>query len=564
MRDAAGRNSASSQACRFGIVGAAGRGAAFADALAALGARVEAVCDVDRFALDAARRALGARRAFTDYEEMLDSSPLDAVLIATPMHLHVPMAIAALERGIHVLSEVTAGVAIDECRQLVEVASTSPALYMLAENYCYTRPNAFVHSLARAGAFGEVYYAEGEYLHDVTALAEATPWRRHWQLGIRGVTYCTHSLGPILQWFGDDRVVRVCCEDTGSHRHDPRGEPYAADSSTMLCKTARGRLVKVRVDLVSPRPHAMTNYQLQGTDGVYESARAPGDRARIWLRELSEQPAWHAVDDLLERADMRDRYLPEPWRNPPPALLHAGHGGGDYLVLADFLRACRGEISCPIDIHRAMDMTLPGLVSQQSVLEGGRWIDVPDSRAWVRARRALPQLAMTWPVERLTAPPPVRVPEGYRLRQFEERDADQYLALLAATDLGRWDAERFAQVRRTILPGGFFVIEHEGSGRLVATALAQHNPRPHHPFGGEVGWVAADPLHAGRGLGRAVTAAAIGRLLAAGYTHIYLLTDDERLPALKIYLDLGMQPFIYADGMAARWATVRERLSRGR
>ena len=37
----------------------------------------------------------------------------------------------------------------------------------------------------------------------------------------------------------------------------------------MLCKTARGALIKIRMDLVSERPHAMTNYQLQGTTGVY-------------------------------------------------------------------------------------------------------------------------------------------------------------------------------------------------------------------------------------------------------------------------------------------------------
>ena len=48
---------------------------------------------------------------------------------------------------------------------------------------------------------GDVYYAEGEYLHDVRALALSTPWRRHWQLGIRGLTYCTHALGPIMRWF---------------------------------------------------------------------------------------------------------------------------------------------------------------------------------------------------------------------------------------------------------------------------------------------------------------------------------------------------------------------------
>ena len=47
---------------------------------------------------------------------------------------------------------------------------------------------------------------------------------------------------------------------------------------------------------------------------------------------------------------------------------------------------CRGDRSAGfIGIHASMDMTLPGLLSQQSVAEGGRWVDVPDSREWAAA-----------------------------------------------------------------------------------------------------------------------------------------------------------------------------------
>ncbi|RIK44885.1 MAG: hypothetical protein DCC58_07690 [Chloroflexi bacterium] len=547
---------------RIGIVGAAGRGAAFASSLRSLGARVQAVCDIHAEGLEQTRLALGAAHAYTDYTQMLEAGDLDAVLVATPMHLHVPMATAALERGIAVLSEVTAGVSLEECQALVAAAARSDALYMLAENYCYTKANMFVQGLVRAGLFGEPYYAEGEYLHDVTELAERTPWRRYWQLGMRGNTYCTHSLGPILQWFGDDRVVAVSCVDTGQHRRDPRGEPYAADSSTMLCRTPRGRLIKIRVDLVSPRPHAMTNYQLQGTDGAYESSRdRAGDRGRIWLRALFEPDAWLDPETLMRLPEVGGRYLPPLWWDPPTAALQAGHGGGDYMVLHDFIRACRGEIPCPIDVHRAMDMTLPGLVSQQSVLEDGRWLPVPDSREWPSQPRRS-QLNMLWPEEQLGSPPQVVVPPGYTLRQYHEGDEREYLALLAAVDLAHWDAERFARVQATILPGGFFVVTHDASGALVATALAQHNPRPLHPQGGEVGWVAADPAHSGRGLGRAVTAAAVQRLLAAGYQRIYLLSDDNRLPALHTYLAVGFRPYLCEAGMAERWEAVYRALGR--
>ena len=49
----------------------------------------------------------------------------------------------------------------------------------------------------------------------------------------------------------------------------------------------------------------------------------------------------------------------------------------------DFIQSINGEIDCPIGIHEAMDMTLPGLISQQSIVQDGAWLDVPDSRSWV-------------------------------------------------------------------------------------------------------------------------------------------------------------------------------------
>jgi predicted dehydrogenase len=270
-------------------------------------------------------------------------------------------------------------VSVEECRALVRTAQQSQAIYMIAENYTYMKPNVLVKELVQRGLMGEVYYAEGEYLHELKELNEITPWRRRWQTGIDGITYGTHSLGPILQWMPGERVVRVCCEGSGHHYRDPRGDQYEnQDSCVMLAKTTRGALIKIRVDMLSNRPHAMTNYTLQGTHGSYESARAKGEQNRIWLSELHDEPNnWHNL------ADLEANYLPEIWRNPPPAALQAGHGGGDYLEIFDFIRAILGEAPCPIGIHEAMDMTLPGLISQESIRQNGTWLEVPDSRLWV-------------------------------------------------------------------------------------------------------------------------------------------------------------------------------------
>ncbi|MCS6775876.1 MAG: Gfo/Idh/MocA family oxidoreductase [Chloroherpetonaceae bacterium] len=365
---------------RLGIVGACGRGASFRSALEALPMfQVRAVCDTNAEGLPEAAARLGAELQYTDYERMLDDAGLDAVLIGTPMPWHVPQAIAALERGIHVLSEVPAGVHVEECRSLVHAVAGGRAQYMMAENYIYTRQNLLVRALARRGLFGTPYYAVGEYLHELKALNEATPWRRRWQTGINGNTYPTHSLGPILQWMPGDRVVAVACAGSGHHYRDPRGDYYENEDTTItLCRMQSGGLVVLRLDMLSDRPHCMHAYQLQGTDGAYESARAPGERDRVWLRALGhDREAWQ---DLMA---LEEAFLPAVYRERLEAARRAGHGGGDYFVLAEFADAVLQQTQPAIDIHAAMDMTLPGLMSQQSIQEGGRWVEVPDSRAWV-------------------------------------------------------------------------------------------------------------------------------------------------------------------------------------
>ena len=547
-----------------GIVGACGRGSGFVSAITdSPRATLAAVCDVNADALARTRAETGAQRAFDDYEAMLDSGAVDAVVIATPMPLHVPQSIAALERGVHVLSEVPAGVSVEACRRLVETEHRSTATYAMAENYIFSRSNMIVGEIARRGLFGEPYFADGEYLHDVKHLATQTPWRRHWQLGIHGVTYPTHSLGPILDWMPEQRVTHVCCSGAGSRHRADDGKLFENEAAEiMLGRLSGGGLVKLRVDLTSDRPHAMHNYQLQGTDGCYESARAPGERDRVWLRDRDNgrkpgERRWLALDDLA------DEFLPECWRNPPEAALQSGHGGGDYLVMRDFLDAVLDATPPRCGIHRAMDSTLPGLVSQDSAARNGLWLPVPDSRHWIDPERApTPQLQMLWPPDRYPDLPELH--SDYLLRPFRDDDGPDYLALMTRAGFEGWDAARLEHVRREIIPSGFFVVEHKPTGRVVATAQAQHKPKDDHPEGGEMAWVAADPDHRGQRLGHAVVAAATRRLLDAGYRRVYLLTDDHRLPALSVYLKMGWQPRLTDQTMRDRWEQVSRQLDAAR
>jgi mycothiol synthase len=57
-------------------------------------------------------------------------------------------------------------------------------------------------------------------------------------------------------------------------------------------------------------------------------------------------------------------------------------------------------------------------------------------------------------------------------------------------------------------------------------------------------------------LGRAVVALAVGRLLAAGYRHIFVGVQGWRLPAVRCYLRLGFVPLVHDEALLPRWRRV--------
>lgn len=151
----------------------------------------------------------------------------------------------------------------------------------------------------------------------------------------------------------------------------------------MLCKTAKDALIKIRVDLLSDRPHAGQNYQLQGTKGCYESSRGGRwDKDKIWLSERDAANVWTELANFSDVPELAEKYLPARWRDASAAAKRAGHGGGDYFEMVDFVGAIRGESEPVLGIHESMDMTLPGLISQKSIQQDGKWLPVPDSREW--------------------------------------------------------------------------------------------------------------------------------------------------------------------------------------
>ncbi len=346
--------------------------------------QVAAFCDISQDVCDLAKNEYGIPQTFRLFEDMI-STDIDAVFVATPMHFHTPQNLLALNAGKHVLSEVTLGVSMDELFWMKKTVENSNQVFMMCENYCYRPDVVLIQKLIADGMFGELYYGEGEYIEDIRSWLSfadgSRSWRQYWQVGKRGSFYPTHCVGPLMKWFKGDHIDEVSCFGVG---------PYVApefrqeDTTITMLRLKSGKLVKVRVDVMSPRPNQNAYFQLQGTKGCIELPRGPlGQQGDPWAyfgdgkARISRGIQWNSLWDY---ADL----LPENYRNMPEGAKKLAENGdyntcgGDYYVVQDFIRAIRGEIESPVNIYEACEWSAVALLSELSAMNGGRPMKMPD------------------------------------------------------------------------------------------------------------------------------------------------------------------------------------------
>jgi len=157
---------------RAAIVGTGYVGRVHALALRAIGVEVAAVCGRTLESAEAFREG----RPYADLAELLEIEPVDVLHVCSPNGAHAVQALAALERGVHVVCEKPLAVSTAESRALVEAAAESG----LVNAVCYhSRSYPLVEQMrvdVASGAVGEVAFVHGRYLCD-DILYTADSWR---------------------------------------------------------------------------------------------------------------------------------------------------------------------------------------------------------------------------------------------------------------------------------------------------------------------------------------------------------------------------------------------------
>jgi predicted dehydrogenase len=144
---------------RVGIIGMGERGTQLArEAVASPNTEIAAVAEVYRRRLDDAKTIAPDVRAFTNYAELLEDKSIDAVVIATPQHLHAEAFIAALHHGKHVYVERTMAFTLDDAKRMraaVQECGAGRAI-QVGHQFCSSGQAIDAINYLSSGALGQV------------------------------------------------------------------------------------------------------------------------------------------------------------------------------------------------------------------------------------------------------------------------------------------------------------------------------------------------------------------------------------------------------------------------
>lgn len=96
-------------------------------------------------------------RCYTDYDEFLSNTELDAVDICTPNFLHSPFSVKALEKGLHVFCEKPDSINVDGVEKMKKAAEKSGKVLMVMRNNRHHAYTKALKELAEKGEFGKIY-----------------------------------------------------------------------------------------------------------------------------------------------------------------------------------------------------------------------------------------------------------------------------------------------------------------------------------------------------------------------------------------------------------------------
>jgi predicted dehydrogenase len=200
-----------SKELRVGVVGIGWAGQQHLMAYNALdGVRIVALAGMEEELRNSLQAEYSIPNAFADWKDMLEHGGLDAISVAVPTFLHAPIAIAALERGIHVLSEKPIARNAVEGQAMVDAARKAGRVLDVAFNHRRRGDIRALKGVIDDGGLGRPYYAKASWLRR-SGIPTLGSWFTNPELAGGGplADIGVHALDYALYLLGEPKVVAV-------------------------------------------------------------------------------------------------------------------------------------------------------------------------------------------------------------------------------------------------------------------------------------------------------------------------------------------------------------------
>ncbi|MCA9449578.1 MAG: gfo/Idh/MocA family oxidoreductase, partial [Candidatus Omnitrophica bacterium] len=238
---------------------------------------------------------------------------------------------------------------LEDADKLLEAVKKSGKKYMMFETSAYREDCYAMRQIYQAGGFGRLVYSEGEYYH---YLSEQIGSYKNWRVGCIPLWYPTHSTAYFVS-VTDKPFTSVSC--TGSNAGFPVFEPEANQygnrftDQIALFETAEGGTSRMLM-----------------CKGIYgmgvETGRVFGEKG--------------SMDGTQYRGTMEN--LPDISRPAlPPGVQPGGHGGSHGQLMNEFVLSILEDRKPLVDVVQALNMTVCGIIANESALKDGERLKVP-------------------------------------------------------------------------------------------------------------------------------------------------------------------------------------------
>lgn len=311
---------------------------------------VVAVSDLFPDRRRALAKACRCDRTYPSLEEMVKDDEIEAIFVATDAPSHAAHCLQVLDHGKHVATAVPAvWEHLEDADKLFEKVSSTGLRYMMFETSCYHADLYAMRKLYEAGHFGRLVYSEGEYYHYACAVIDSY---KNWRIGLPPQWYPTHSNAYYVGVTGGS-FTEVTCMGMPSVRDElqPANNVYQNPFGTeiALFRTSEEGMARMAVSWDTP-----------GYGG--EVGRVRGQQGSMSGLE------YQGLDKPTINLD----------RPPlPPTVNPGGHGGSHGYLGHEFVMSILEERPPEVDIAKALNLTVPGIVAHQSALRDGELLKIP-------------------------------------------------------------------------------------------------------------------------------------------------------------------------------------------